>query len=95
MMSYTHPEQEPLEGSVWHPTSIPAAFACECEALRELRAERDRLAAEWDAAYAALAAFGAPADSSHPTAVRYREASDAVNHANRRVEAAAWRVVSS
>ena len=41
------------------------------------------LDAEWREAFDALRAAGLEADAADPTAVRYRAASDAVNHANR------------
>lgn len=52
-----------------------------------LRAEQQRLSAEWDEVFAALRAAGLEADADHPIAARYRTASDAVNHANRKLEA--------
>lgn len=41
------------------------------------------LDAAWRQAFAALTAAGLEHDADHPTAARYRAASNAVNHANR------------
>jgi len=49
-------------------------------------ADAERLGAEWDVAFAALRQAGLEADSGDPIAVRYRAASDAVNHANRKLD---------
>lgn len=41
------------------------------------------LDAQWHQAFNALRAAGLEHDADHPIAAQYREASDAVNHANR------------
>ena len=41
------------------------------------------LDAEWNKSYADLRSAGLEVDSEHPIAAHYRDASDAVNHANR------------
>ena len=41
------------------------------------------LDAEWNKSYADLRSAGLEADADHPIAAHYRDASDAVNHANR------------
>ena len=59
----------------------------------EAKQEIERLCAEalhaeleddWKQAFAALCAAGLEADADDPIAARYRAASDAVNHSNRR-----------
>ena len=57
-----------------------------------LKERVERLSAEWQDAFAALKEAGLRSDDDDPIAVRYRAASDAVNHAHRRMEAAAHEV---
>lgn len=42
------------------------------------------LEAEWDQSFSALKAAGLEHDADHPIAARYRAASTAVNHSNRK-----------
>lgn len=51
-----------------------------CEHLAE------HLADEWRDAFDELRAAGLEADADHPIAAKYRAASDAVNHANRKLD---------
>lgn len=48
-------------------------------------AELAELDLEWKQAFSALRAAGLEHDADHPIAARYRDASDAVNHARRKV----------
>jgi hypothetical protein len=49
-------------------------------------ADQADLKVEWDAAFADLKAAGIEHDADHPIAERYRQASNDVNHANRRLD---------
>lgn len=56
------------------------------EELRGLVAQQNHLSDEWDKAFADLKAAGVSHDADHPAAAKYRAASDAVNHVNRKLD---------
>lgn len=53
----------------------------------------DRLEVEWQEAFSELKAAGVEHDADHPAAARYRDASNALNHANRKREQVAPQVL--
>lgn len=56
------------------------------EELRGLVAQQNHLSEEWDKAFADLKAARVSHDADHPAAAKYRAASDAVNHVNRKLD---------
>lgn len=66
-------------------------MTCACVCTCELRNAAAAASVDFDRAFAALLVAGLEHNADHPIAERYRAASNTVNHANRKAEAAALR----